>query len=244
MREYIEKGAGGGREAGDGRRRAARRARPRLFRASDRLLRTCARHDDRPGGDLRPGAGDDPVRGRGGRGPDRERLDLRSRRRRLVGRRGARQARGRADSHRPGRDQRRRRSTRWRRSAATSSRATAASSAATASRSSSWRSRCRCSSPSGGGGRLGSSILALHLSAVRRLFPGAAPEGGPSCPPFFRPNAERPPIHRHRDTARTGRAGRRAARVRQGGGRAAAAVHRPSGGRVARAVRARDESPA
>ena len=40
--------------------------------------------------------------------PDRERHDLRPRRRRLVGRRGAREAGRRAHPHRPGRDQRRR----------------------------------------------------------------------------------------------------------------------------------------
>src|SRR5215207_7236280 len=93
----------------DGRRlRAARGSRARLLRAPDGLLRRDQRHDDRPGGDLRPRAGPDPVRGRGGRGPDRQRQRLRPRRRGVVRRRGARQARGRPDPHRAGRDQRRR----------------------------------------------------------------------------------------------------------------------------------------
>jgi acyl-CoA reductase-like NAD-dependent aldehyde dehydrogenase len=63
---------------------------------------------DRPGGDLRPRAVDHPLRRRGGRGPDCERLPVRARRRRLVGGRGARAARGPADPHGSGGDQRRR----------------------------------------------------------------------------------------------------------------------------------------
>ena len=137
VRGYIEKGAGGGRQARHRRRRAARGPRQRLLRAADRVLRRHARHDDRPGGDLRPGAVDHALRRRGRRGPDRQRLDLRPRRRRLVGRRGARQARG-ARASAPARSRSTAApSTRWRRSAATSSPATAASWAATASRSSS-----------------------------------------------------------------------------------------------------------
>ena len=49
-------GRRGGRAARDGRRRAAGGPAARLLRAPDRLLRRDARHDDRPGGDLRPGA--------------------------------------------------------------------------------------------------------------------------------------------------------------------------------------------
>ena len=141
VRGYIEKGAGGGRPARGRRRRAARGPRQGLLRASHRLLRRDERHDHRAGGDLRPGARDHPVRGRGRRRPDRERQRLRPCRRRLVGRRGARQARGRAGSARARSRSTAAPSTRWLRSAATSSRATAASSAATASRSSSWPSR-------------------------------------------------------------------------------------------------------
>ncbi len=66
-------GRGGGREARRRRRRAARRARDRLLRAAHRLLRRQAGDDDRPGGDLRPGAVDHALRRRGRGGRDRQR---------------------------------------------------------------------------------------------------------------------------------------------------------------------------
>ena len=68
---------------------------------------------------------------------DRQRHGLRPRRRRVVGRQGARRARGAAHAHRAGRGQRRSVQPDRARSAATSSRASVASSASTASRSSS-----------------------------------------------------------------------------------------------------------
>ena len=98
------------------------------------------RHDDRPGGDLRAGAVDHPLRHRGRGGRDRQRHPLRAGRRRLVRRPGAGQgaspgacapARSRSTAAR---------STRWPRSAATSSPGSAASTAASGSRSS-WRPR-------------------------------------------------------------------------------------------------------
>ena len=104
------------------------------------------RHDHRPGGDLRPGAVDHPLRGRGRRGPHRQR-HASTACPAACGRgdAGAGQEGRPAHPHRPDRGQRRRASTRTRRSVATSSRATAASTASTASRSS-WRSSpCSCS---------------------------------------------------------------------------------------------------
>ena len=102
------------------------------------------RHDDRAGGDLRPGAVDHPLRRRGRRGPDRQRLRLRPRRRRVVRRRGARASASRAGSAPARSRSTAASSTRSRRSAATSSRATAASSGSSGSRSSSRSSRCSC----------------------------------------------------------------------------------------------------
>ena len=88
VRGYIQQGRGGGREArrpaAPSRRRASSAATscsPTVFSRRD------ARHDDRPGGDLRPGAVDHPLRRRGRGGRDRQRHDLRAGRRRLVGRR-------------------------------------------------------------------------------------------------------------------------------------------------------------
>ena len=141
VRGYIEKGQAEGAKLVDRRGGAAGGPRRGLLRAADGVLRGHARDDDRPGGDLRAGAGDHAVRRRGRRGPDRQRHDLRARRRRLVSRRGTGQASGRAHPHRPGRDQRRSLQPAGAHSAATSSPGTAASWAATASRSSSWRSR-------------------------------------------------------------------------------------------------------
>jgi aldehyde dehydrogenase (NAD+) len=57
----------------------------RLLRRADRLLRRAVRHDDRPGGDLRPGAGGHAIRQRGGSRRDRQRHPLRPLSRRLVG---------------------------------------------------------------------------------------------------------------------------------------------------------------
>ena len=108
VRGYIRKGVEEGARLVTGGEEPPEGLRARLLRAADGLLRRAQRHDDRAGGDLRPGAVDHPLRRRGGRGPDRQRLAVRARRRRVVGRRGARQARRAADPHRPGRDQRRR----------------------------------------------------------------------------------------------------------------------------------------
>ena len=65
------------------------------------------RDEDRAGGDLRPRLHDPPVRRRGRRGSDRERHDLRPRRRGLVARRDSGHARRAADPHRAARHQRR-----------------------------------------------------------------------------------------------------------------------------------------
>ena len=67
VRGYIEKGEAEGAKLRHRRRRGARGPRPRLLRPPDRLLRGDAGDDDRPGGDLRPGAGDPALRRRGGR---------------------------------------------------------------------------------------------------------------------------------------------------------------------------------
>ena len=108
VRGYIEKGEAEGAKLRHRRRRGARGPRPRLLRPPHRLLRGDAGDDDRPGGDLRPGAGDPALRRRGRRGADRQRHRLRPRRRRLVGRPGAGDRGRPADPHRPDRDQRRR----------------------------------------------------------------------------------------------------------------------------------------
>ena len=71
-------GRGRGRQAPHRRRRGARGSRPRLLRPPHRLLRGDPGDDDRPGGDLRPGAGDPALRGRGRRGADRQRDRLRA----------------------------------------------------------------------------------------------------------------------------------------------------------------------
>ena len=89
VRGYIEKGqeegarlVTGGAEPPEGLERGYF-VRPTVFSEVD------PGDDDRPGGDLRAGAGDPALRGRGGRGADRQRHRLRPRRRGLVGRRGA-----------------------------------------------------------------------------------------------------------------------------------------------------------
>ena len=122
----------GGRQARHRRGRAPRGPRQGLLRAAHRLLRGDAGDDHRPGGDLRPGALDHPLRHRGRGDRDRQRHPLRAGRRRLVRRPRARRAGGSPAAHRPGRHQRRRASTRSRPSAATSSRASDASGASTA----------------------------------------------------------------------------------------------------------------
>ena len=147
-------GRGRGREAGHRRRRGAGGARPRLLRPPHRLLRGDAGDDDRPGGDLRPGAGDPALRRRGRRGADRQRQRLRARRRRLVGRPGAGDRRRQAASA-PARSRSTAApSTRWPRSAATSSPATAARTAATGRGAAAGQVPAACSisggTPSGG----------------------------------------------------------------------------------------------
>ena len=110
---------------------------PGYFVQPDRVRQRVQRHDHRPGGDLRPGAVDHPLRRRRRRDPHRQRHPVRPRRRRVVGRRGAGPAGRPPDAHRPGRRQRRqlqhRGALRWLQAV----RASVASSARTASRSSS-----------------------------------------------------------------------------------------------------------
>ena len=117
VRDYIQKGIdegakllAGGAEAPEGLDKGYY-VQPTVF--SERHQR----HDDRAGGDLRPGAVDHPLRHRGRGDRDRQRHDLRPRRRRVVRRHRARQAGRAAAAHRPGRGQRRRvqhaRSVRW-----------------------------------------------------------------------------------------------------------------------------------
>ena len=108
-----------------------------LLHAADDLLRRPQRHDHRPRGDLRSGALDHPLRHRRRGDRDRERLGVRTGRRRL-GRDGREGLRGRAqDPHRSSSRSTAARSIRWRPSVATSSRASGASAVSTASKSSS-----------------------------------------------------------------------------------------------------------
>ena len=97
VRGYIEKGEAEGAKLVTG-----------GAEAPDGLLRRNARDDDRPRGDLRPGAGDPALRRARGRRADRQRQRLRPRRRRLGGRSRAGDRRRQADPDRPDRDQRRR----------------------------------------------------------------------------------------------------------------------------------------
>ena len=144
VRGYIERGVAEGATLADRRRRAAGRAGPRLVRPADRLRRGPAGRHHRPGGDLRPGAVGDPVRGRGRGGRDRQRHAVRAGRRGLVGRPGPR-GRGRpAAADRAGRRQRRAVQPAGARSAATGSPAPGGSSAGTGWRSSSRSSHCSC----------------------------------------------------------------------------------------------------
>ncbi len=78
-----------------------------LLRAAHGVLRGAQRHDHRPGGDLRTGPVDHPLRGRGRRRRHRQRLALRPVWWRVVGRRRARQGRRSPDPNRPDRGQRR-----------------------------------------------------------------------------------------------------------------------------------------
>src|SRR5581483_6766279 len=100
-------GRRGGCAPGRRRRRRTRRIAARLLRAADDLRRRAARHDHRPGGDLRAGAVDHPLRHRGGGGPHRQRHRVRPGRGGVVGRPGAGRAGGPPAAHRPGRRQRR-----------------------------------------------------------------------------------------------------------------------------------------
>ena len=99
VRGYIKKGVAGRRRAAHRRRRGARgRAGGRLLRAADGVRQGEEQHDHRAGGDLRPGAVDHPVQGRGRRGAHRQRHALRPRRRGVVEGRGARADASRAAS--------------------------------------------------------------------------------------------------------------------------------------------------
>ena len=71
-----------------------------LVRGADAVHRGRQRHDDRPRGDLRAGAGGDPVRGRRRRRPHRQRQHLRPRRGRRLGVAGPGARRGRTGPHR------------------------------------------------------------------------------------------------------------------------------------------------
>ena len=87
VRGYIQKGIEEGARLVTGGDRAARGLETRLLRAPHRVRRRPQRHDDRPGGDLRPGPVDHPLRRRGRRRAHRQRHRLRPGGRRLVGRR-------------------------------------------------------------------------------------------------------------------------------------------------------------
>ena len=74
---YIAKGKAEGATPGH-RRRPPRAPRQGLVRRADPVRQRHQRHDDRPRGDLRPGAHGDPVRRRGRRRADGQRLRLRA----------------------------------------------------------------------------------------------------------------------------------------------------------------------
>ncbi len=128
VRDYINKGVDEGARLITGGTTPPGGTREGLLRRADDLLRRAYRHDDRPRGDLRTGALDHPLR-HGRRGHrHRERLGVRTGRRRV----------GRAPTRRPSRsrarsvpdscrDQRWRVQRRWHPLAATSSRASVAS---------------------------------------------------------------------------------------------------------------------
>ena len=144
VRDYIQKGIDEGATLLTGGAEAARGPRQGLLRQADGVLERHQRHDDRAGRDLRPGAVDHRLRHRGRGDRDRQRHDLRPRRRRVVRRPGPRQA-GRARRSAPVRSRSTAaRSTSPLRSAATSSPASAARPAPSASRSSSRSSRSSC----------------------------------------------------------------------------------------------------
>ena len=105
VRGYIEKGIAEGATLVTGGAEQPAWPRSRLLREAHRVRQRQERHDDRAGGDLRARALDPSLRGRGGRGEDRQRHHLRARRRRLVEGSRAGQAGGEADAHRPGRHQ-------------------------------------------------------------------------------------------------------------------------------------------
>ena len=79
VRGYIEQGIAEGAKLVTGGAERARRPRHRLLREADGVLERHRRHDHRPGGDLRAGAGDHAVRHRGRSGRDRERHRVRAR---------------------------------------------------------------------------------------------------------------------------------------------------------------------
>ena len=85
VRHYITTGVAEGARLVTGGAERAGRARARLLRPADRLRGRDQRHDDRPGGDLRSGAVDHPLRRRRRRGADRQRHRVRALRRGVVG---------------------------------------------------------------------------------------------------------------------------------------------------------------
>ncbi|GAA3118948.1 hypothetical protein GCM10020001_043810 [Nonomuraea salmonea] len=107
VRGYIASGVAEGATLLAGGRGGAGGTRARLLRASDRVLRRAGDHDHRQGGDLRPGAVDHAVPGRGRGDRDRQQHPVRPARSRLVGRHRQGTARRHADAGRPGRHQRR-----------------------------------------------------------------------------------------------------------------------------------------
>ena len=82
---YINKGIEEGATATGRRARRAHRLRQGILRSANAFHRSRQLHDDRAGGDLRPGAGRHPLRRRGGRDPDRQRQRVRAGRQRDVG---------------------------------------------------------------------------------------------------------------------------------------------------------------
>ena len=102
---YIEKGVQGGRDTRPGRGPAVPPG-PGMVRGADALHRRRQLHDHRPAGDLRTGAGRDPLRGRRRRRAHRQRQCLRALGRCLLGLARALAGGGGAHPHRDVRSQR------------------------------------------------------------------------------------------------------------------------------------------
>ena len=183
VRGYIQKGIDEGAKLVTGGPEPPEGLEKGYFVQPDRLLGGHHGHDDRPGGDLRPGALHPPLRHRGGGDPHRQRLRLRPGRGGVGGRQGARRGGGPPAPHRAGRRQRRARSTPRPRSAATSSRAWGASAAASGSRSSCRSSRSSADAPRPRGVAGGRSSASHRHDVDQRLESGQSCQvaGGQGC---------------------------------------------------------------